>query len=667
MSNIKTVLILLLLILTVGIRIPYLQDIPPWSAENENALVIKLLNGEFPLINQNPHIGSLSLYIIAGFLIVFGKHWWVVRLVPFIFGVVTVLFTCRLGSNIFGKRIGLASGILMSVTWYHVIFSSHFPWSNSLTPFFTTAFLLAFQPFTVSGPNGRNSGGILRLGLSGLLFGMAVQTHPEAIVLLPVVPIGFAGHDNHVFRWMKRPAVVLFFLFMMVGYGNMIWYNIITRLHTIAFTLSYPKYALVEHYSAASVALNYLQAFLYLPRMMLGFYDDSIPWMAYFRNPILWMMWIAIIAGIVKAFRKHQYIIPVSFISGILLIPAINKNYTIFLGRYLVFLFPLATILCSLGLSSLWTHGVLCKNRFYKFGVQSGVYLAMGVFLILPIHQIMQYYSDAMKIGETRHHFKQFLTLIEENELKKPFIFLDDSPTIAKDFRQFLEEDGKNVIMFEWDQDGNGHLQDRMFQEKLMAIRRRYPSRRIIAAVSFWNRESFLKCIPIRRILGNIDRVGSGGWGNVYQVYELTTIGSSDWVFNTLIPDRIRTPVFRTESPDQAPALKLSLDITPIAHHSSVQRISARVQNLAGEMEVDICFGVIAANNRIFYYPNWDDIPHFYSTRLDSGVDTGFYQFMDIYPGQLPPGVYEIFFAAMAPNTIHPLGQSELISLSIPL
>jgi len=144
--SLKTLLMgSVLCLFAVLIRLPYLDLVPRWSAGNENSIALAILNGARPLTNQNPHLGALSPYLVALMLKIFGFHSWVPRLIPFLFGVATVLVTWRLGSRSGHSRTGVMAAVMMSSAWYHVVFNSHYPWSNSLTPFFATAFLLALS------------------------------------------------------------------------------------------------------------------------------------------------------------------------------------------------------------------------------------------------------------------------------------------------------------------------------------------------------------------------------------------------------------------------------------------------------------------------------------------------------------------------------------------
>ena len=124
---------LILLFLSMAIRIPYIHLVPPWSAGNENFLALEILQGHRPLINQNPHLGALSPYIIALAFAITGVNPWTPRIVFLIFGLATVLLTWRLGALTGSRRSGFMPAYccpLLGPCVFTVI-----SLVNSLTPF----------------------------------------------------------------------------------------------------------------------------------------------------------------------------------------------------------------------------------------------------------------------------------------------------------------------------------------------------------------------------------------------------------------------------------------------------------------------------------------------------------------------------------------------------
>ncbi|HPQ41908.1 MAG TPA: glycosyltransferase family 39 protein, partial [bacterium] len=416
-----------LTLLAFAVRFPYLNQVPCWSAGNENNLALAILNGARPLTNQNPHLGALSPYLVALALRIFGFHSVVPRLVPFLAGIATVLLTWRLGRRTGSERAGIIAAGWMAAAWYHAIFSSHYPWSNSLTPFFATAFLLVLTHFQ------RDTGirrGVLQAGLAGLLFGLGMQTHPEMVTLLPVAVVVLIRMTGRPLAWLRRPAPYVMAAAGALGYGNMLYYNLVNRFKSVSFGLTYPEYALTKEYTATSVGGNYLHEFLYLPRIIFGFFSDELPWRQYALHPMIWLFWILVIAGIVMTIRDRRPVIPVAFMSSFLIIPALNSNYSLYLGRYLVFMFPPALILAAESLDR------LLRLRIRRPGpvvIRAGALAVFALMFVVPLVQIRAFYAACESSGLTRERFHRLDHMIRDTGLNSPLIILDQETGAGDD------------------------------------------------------------------------------------------------------------------------------------------------------------------------------------------------------------------------------------------
>ena len=167
-----------LFLIALAVRWPRLFEIPKFRS-NELDITLKLVRGEtFPLINQHSHIGALSNYIHAAGFWLLGMHYWVPGLITVLAGSATVALVYVWGRRILSPTVALLAAILLSTSVYHVYFLSHVPWSNCLTPFFVLLMLTAFF-------RGMREGSIASLVLAAFLFGLAFQTHPSVITLLP--------------------------------------------------------------------------------------------------------------------------------------------------------------------------------------------------------------------------------------------------------------------------------------------------------------------------------------------------------------------------------------------------------------------------------------------------------------------------------------------------
>lgn len=503
-------------LLALAIRMPYLDLVPYLSAGNENNLSLEILYGGRPLTNQNPHLGALSPYIVAGALAIFGFHSWVPRLVPLIFGLMTVLLTWRLGTRTSGFRTGIMAAVMMSAAWYHVVFSSHFPWSNSLTPFFATAFLLVLSRYmTNPGQDPPRRHPALAL-LGGLLFGLGMQTHPEMVTLTPVIIMVLILRERSLFAWLKRPLPWLLALGGALGYANMLYYNLVNRFQSVEFGLTYPEYALTQEYTATSVSGNYLQEFLYLPRIILGLIDDGTPWSRFATHPLIWLFWGLLLGGLILSVRQRRYLIPTAFLSSFLIIPAINSNYSLYLGRYLVFMFPPALILVAESL-----HGLLSLELkpLVRGPIRLGTLSLLVVLTLFPLVQVFAYYHTCDYNGLTRERYHRLDEIVAVSGYQNPLIVLDQETGEANEFLQFLREEGY-ACQFHKFRDHRGDPVD--LTDILADIQSGSQSPEIDGIVYIlapWNRYRLLQHLPVDRFLGQIDARFESGLVDFYRAY----------------------------------------------------------------------------------------------------------------------------------------------------
>lgn len=506
-------------ILALTVRIPYLHLVPHWSAGNENYLALEILEGARPLTNQNPHLGALSPYIIALTFLITGVNPWTPRLIPLIAGIATVLLTWRLGVLTCSRRSGFLAGVLMSAAWYHVVFTSHYPWSNSLTPFFATAFLLVLHHLTCARHQPLSTRKYSSLALAaGLLFGLGMQTHPEMISLLPVVILLLVIRARHAVRWLRSRTPWLMLIGGIAGYGNMIWYNCIHRFQSVSYGLTQPEYALTQEYTATSVAGNYLQEFLYLPRIILGFYDDSIPWRAYAGYSVLWLFWLLVLAGTALCIQRKQYIVPAAFWSMFLIIPVINSNYTLYLGRYLVFMFPPALILVSETLN----RGLDTTAPGRLAGIPKLLSVALFALLFLmPVYRIRLYYGECEASGKTRERYFHLADLLKTSTLQRPLVLLDEDTGETFEFLHFLRENryACHPVRFREARRHGGNLNE--FVARSVKTDKHEEHDGIILIISPAARRYVLCQNSVTSFLGQVDARSGDRITDFYRVYQI--------------------------------------------------------------------------------------------------------------------------------------------------
>ncbi len=208
------------------IRWPNVHMVPPYTDETEEALRAWAIaqDGFRPLVNVDSYIGALWSYVVAAGFLAFGRNAELPRLASLVAGARTVGVTFLVGRRLFGQATGIVAALLLAGNAAHVLVSSHVAWSNCVTPLFTTtAFWLLLRALD-------RPGRPVPLVLAGLAWGLALQTHPSVITLLIGAGIYSLWRDP---RLPLRPAVWLGVVFLALGYGNVLAYNLGTGFDTL--------------------------------------------------------------------------------------------------------------------------------------------------------------------------------------------------------------------------------------------------------------------------------------------------------------------------------------------------------------------------------------------------------------------------------------------------
>ena len=214
----------------VAIRAWHLADVPRLTDETAEVLrAVSIVDDHvYPLSNVDPYIGPHVNYLVAGLFALFGPDPWLPRMVSLACGVLTVLAAERLASaiaqptdeghgaapdpidsaaGVWAARVGgLVAAVLVAVNPLHVVVNSHVAWSHATTPLFTTAGLWALY----LGVERRRGAAV---AWAGLLFGLAVATHPTAVFVVAGAGVYALLRGHHLLRtpwpWIAVGLLVL--------------------------------------------------------------------------------------------------------------------------------------------------------------------------------------------------------------------------------------------------------------------------------------------------------------------------------------------------------------------------------------------------------------------------------------------------------------------------
>jgi 4-amino-4-deoxy-L-arabinose transferase-like glycosyltransferase len=339
---------LVLALAALLLRLPGFMLMPVFTDEVDELYRAHLITrGElFPLVSASSYIGSLANYIMAAALAVSSSNIASTRLVNLLAGVLTVVLTYALGRFWDGRLVGLIAGALLATSGEHILVNSRVAWSHCMTPLFSTGAMLALGlALRRSTPShevqDRTAG--RWLALSGLLGGLAFQTHPPSIgALLPGLAIFLVAQRGPLLR--TRWALLAVGLFLLAN-ANLAVYNLSTGFNS--FT------------EASGVAGNYtyrqgVVTAAYFQRVwsfLLGFTRhlgggvnnrtigdaEDLLW-----DFGLWPALLASVVGLVLLWRRGTTLPALLLGSLCLILPVFNARYEQLLNsRYLAPLLPL--------------------------------------------------------------------------------------------------------------------------------------------------------------------------------------------------------------------------------------------------------------------------------------------------------------------------------------
>lgn len=392
-----------LLALATVVRLPYLQQIPALSDEAFEVLAaLRITQGEWLIFGPvNPTAGPLVTYLLALGFWLFGPGVNLPRAVILVVAVLTVGATYLLGRSMGGRKAGFIAGLLLALSPVHTIVNSHVAWSNSATPLFLTLALAALHAAVR-----REKGWLLVLG--GLLYGLAVQTHVSMIVVAPGLLLWFLARRD-VLTWLRKPWPYLAALAALLGYANMIAYNLISAGGSMA-NFEAHTYAWVSDPTWASYWEN-LRTMVETVSRALG---GQVPRI---QDPfgglviLAFLVWLTV--SLVYALWRRETMPALVILSSALVMPYFNKRYEDLLAqRYIAFLLPLCFATMGMAaaraLERLWQG-----RRLAGRGLAVAVAVLILVLAAYPLRNVQAHYARETQAGRDNS-----LTLTTTERLK---------------------------------------------------------------------------------------------------------------------------------------------------------------------------------------------------------------------------------------------------------
>jgi glycosyltransferase involved in cell wall biosynthesis/putative flippase GtrA len=392
-----------LFLLALLVRLPWLWEFPRYIDElKEVNLAYQIFLGQkYPLHNMAHDIGALHNYILAAIFKLLGVSIYWPRLYVAVTSALTVVLVYLIGKKLWGKWVGFTAAILLAGNGMHILVT-HMAWSNCTTPFF---FCLAW--LALINAEKKKSGSWLIA--SAFLWALTLQTHSSVIVYVLAVIIYIA---RPWFRQQTRIKSIYYIwagLGFIVGYANMIYYNLISRGGSI-YWLKYKSYALEQQPSLVSYWTNLQGMLIELLRSLSSSYQPRNSWSYYLADPWFSLALFLFIVGTCYAYKEKIYLPLFFFISAFLIMPWINQRYVFYLAtRYIMPLVLCALLIVALGLLR------IAEDLFALLGNKRILRMpAYGMLVILMVLQLIPFYTYCNKNSGTNQSNRLALQLFQK-------------------------------------------------------------------------------------------------------------------------------------------------------------------------------------------------------------------------------------------------------------
>jgi 4-amino-4-deoxy-L-arabinose transferase-like glycosyltransferase len=377
-----------------ALRLPHLWTVPRFTDETREVLrAIELLNGGLSsadrLVNVDAYIGGLYLWLLAGIFWLTGVSAMTPRLMMAVAGALAVGCTYLLARDLGGRLAGLLAAVLVATSGGQILSNGHIAWSHCLTPTLTTLATWMLQRAVRQGCRGSWLG-------SGFSFGLALQTHPATLVLLP-------GAAAYVLwwgrRWLRTPWPYLAFGLFLLAYANVIAFNVMTAGGTLreAATVRdrYDQGIVVDTLVYLG---NHLPHGLMLLRYLAGAVDARSGTVFYLLDPTLWIYGGLSLSGLIYCARRGAPLLLLMTLSSILIMPYFNqrKYVPISDGRYLMPLLPLAYAGAGTLLVAGWQR-ISERRPTWRLAFVVGAVL----LVLYPLAPLTRYFGQEVAAGRT--------------------------------------------------------------------------------------------------------------------------------------------------------------------------------------------------------------------------------------------------------------------------
>ncbi len=389
----------------VGVRLPYLWSVPVLAGEGDHLLqaLARSQAGSWLVPGAAiSSVGAIHELLFTAAFAVLGPSPYVPRLVTTVQAALTVPLVyvltrelCRpLGrrrieeSFLMPRLAGLVAAGLLATSSAHIVITSHVARPESFTPLLVIALL-----FTVERAlNSRNGRWLL---LAGGLFGLALQTSPLVLAILPgiLLAIWWRGRALVLSHW----SVLALLAFLGTYAGTLAALMEDGGRSTVGAVRTWMAGNALPSPTGEVYLVSIGVALVSLWRMLAGQLTSRLPADNVLADPLAWPFVGLAIAGALVLMLRERPLLPLVALSCLLILPYVNAESSQPLsGRYLMPVAVVAMIAIGVAVGAL---APIITGRGSLPRLALGV--ALGGLVLSPLGGLRSYYEQAAAEGQT--------------------------------------------------------------------------------------------------------------------------------------------------------------------------------------------------------------------------------------------------------------------------
>jgi 4-amino-4-deoxy-L-arabinose transferase-like glycosyltransferase len=338
-----------------------------------------------PLVGMQIYFGPFFFYLIASLGSIFGVSIFLARSILAIVGVMTVAMAYLVGKKYFNERVGIISAVLIALSPWQIT-HSRLIWEVNFVPLFVLIVLFMLV---------KSLKKKWIIPVIGFFLGMAFQSHPTSIVVLPVV-VAFYFIKKREILFSKM--FLLMFVLFILAYFPVLIFNAKNNFTTFNyFTQSFS--------STSNQTLNISNRFNFVLQLIkenlsglwrftnIGseplFLDNA------FHSPIVFILWIFSLVLLIYTPDKNKIFLLFANIFFLAILPFVSASKGLY-THYLMFFMPFLFLSISFLLSDL-----LSKKRLKYVVALFLLFILAQNFLYLSNNYFKFYYDGGISRFET--------------------------------------------------------------------------------------------------------------------------------------------------------------------------------------------------------------------------------------------------------------------------